>query len=52
MVLKVTSQVEWRKYESNQVSFFAEWGSITYQTLKYSIERVDVVSPSIHMVRK
>lgn len=47
----MTKQVEWRKYESNQISFMADWGVITYQTLKYNIKRLDVISPSIHMVK-
>ena len=50
MSLNTANQIEWRKYEHNQIGFFGKWGKIIYQTLKYKIERVDVVAPSVHMV--
>jgi len=42
--------LEFRKHENNQIGFIADWGEITYQSQKYSVERLDVVSPSLHMV--
>ena len=51
MSFDTVQNVEYRKHENNQIGFIAHFGHIKYQSQKYEIERMDVIAPSMHMVK-